>query len=40
LEASEDNCDIEEDMGQMETGVKIAFPVSHNSLTIVEEYVQ
>ena len=40
LEASEDNCDIEEDMGQMETGVKIAFPVSHNSLTRSEEYVK
>ena len=40
LEASEDNCDIEEDLGQMSTGVKIAFPMSHNVLTIVEEYVQ
>jgi hypothetical protein len=29
--APEDNCDIEEDMGQGSTGVKIAFPVSHNN---------
>jgi len=32
--------DIVEDMGQMATEVKIAFPMSHNALTIVEEYVQ
>ena len=32
--------DIGEELGQMETEVKIAFPVSHNTLTIVEEYVQ
>ena len=31
LEASKDNCDIKDDMGQMSTGVKIAFPMSHNS---------
>jgi hypothetical protein len=36
----EDICDIGEDLGQMTTGVKIAFPVSHNTLTSVEEYVQ
>jgi hypothetical protein len=33
-------CDIEVDTGQMSTDVKIAFPVSHNSLTTIEEYVQ
>ena len=32
--------DTGEDMGQIATEVKIAFPVSHNTLTIVEEYVQ
>jgi hypothetical protein len=32
--------DIKEDLGQMATEVKIAFPVSHNTLTIIEEYVQ
>ncbi len=30
LEASEDNCDIEEDLGQMSTGVKIVLQMSHN----------
>lgn len=45
LEASEDNCDIEKDMGQMSTGVKIALPMSDkilscNTLASVEEYVQ
>jgi hypothetical protein len=40
LEASEDNCDIEEDLGQVSTGVKIALPMSHNSLTTIKEYVQ
>jgi hypothetical protein len=34
------NRDIEADTGQMSTDVKIALPVSHNTLTIVEEYVQ
>ena len=33
-------CDIGEDVGQEVMEVKIAFPVSHNSLKIVEEYVQ
>jgi ferredoxin len=33
-------CDIGEEMRQMATEVKIAFPVSHNTLTIVEEYVR
>jgi hypothetical protein len=32
--------DIVEELGQMATEVKIAFPMSHNALTIVEEYVQ
>lgn len=31
---------IGEDIGQVATEVKIAFPMSHNVLTIVEEYVQ
>jgi hypothetical protein len=38
--ADEDTRDIGEDMGQMATGVKIALPMSHNSLTIAEEYVK
>ncbi len=40
LEAEEDTCDIREDLGQVGTEVKIAFPMSHNVLTSVEEYVQ
>jgi hypothetical protein len=32
--------DIGEEMRQTVTEVKIAFPVSHNTLTSVEEYVQ
>ncbi len=32
--------DIREHLGQIETGVKISLPVSHNALTIAEEYVQ
>ncbi len=36
----EDNCDIEEDAGQMSTGVEILLPVSHNTLTSAEEYIQ
>jgi hypothetical protein len=40
LEASEDNCDIEEDMEQMSTGVKIVLQMSHNILTRTEEYVK
>jgi hypothetical protein len=39
LEGSEDNRDIEEELGQMSTGVKIAIPMSHNILTSVEEYI-
>jgi hypothetical protein len=40
LELDEDVCDMGEELGQMGTEVKIALPVSHNTLTIVEEYVQ
>jgi len=36
----EDACDIREDLGQEGMDVKIAFPVSHNVLTISEEYIQ
>jgi hypothetical protein len=32
--------DMGEDMGHTETEVKIAFPMSHNSLTRVEEYIK
>jgi hypothetical protein len=32
--------DTGEDMGQIATEVKIALPMSHNTLTSVEEYVQ
>jgi hypothetical protein len=40
LEAPEDNRDMEEDLGQMSTGVKIVLQMSHNTLTITEEYVK
>ena len=40
MDASEDNCDIEKDWGQVSTGVKIVLQMSHNVLAIVEEYVQ
>jgi hypothetical protein len=41
LEASEDNCGIEADTGQMSTGVEIRLQMSHNNvLTISEEYVK
>ena len=39
LEASEDSCDIEEDMGQVSTGVEIVLQMSHNTLTRAEEYI-
>ena len=39
-EAKEDVSDIREDLGQEGMEVKIASPMSHNALTIVEEYVQ
>ena len=35
-EANEDTCDIREDLGQIATEVKIALPVSNNTLTSVE----
>jgi hypothetical protein len=38
VEAPEDNCDIEEDLGRMSTGVKIVLQMSHNVLTRTEEY--
>ena len=38
--AEEDIGDIGEELGQMETEVKIALPMSHNVLTSIEEYVQ
>jgi len=38
-EAHVNTCDIWEELGQMGTEVKIAFPMSHNDLTIIEEYV-
>ena len=33
-------CDMGEDMGHTETEVKIALPMSHNTLTRVKEYVK
>jgi hypothetical protein len=39
-EADEDACDIREDLGQEGMEVKIAFPMSHNTLTRAEEYIQ
>ena len=38
--AEVDIVDIGEGLGQMATEVKIVFPMSHNSLTTIEEYVQ
>jgi site-specific DNA recombinase len=38
--AEVDIVDIGEELGQMATEVKIALPMSHNVLTIIEEYVQ
>jgi hypothetical protein len=35
-----DIVDIGEELGQMETEVKIALPMSNNTLTIAEEYIQ
>jgi hypothetical protein len=32
--------DIQVDIGQMSTDVEITFPVSHNVLTIAEEYAR
>ena len=39
-DAEGDIGDMGEELGQMATEVKIAFPVTHNVLTIAEEYVQ
>jgi len=36
LEASKDNCDIKDDLGQMSTVVENLLPMSHNTLTIAE----
>jgi hypothetical protein len=33
-------CDMGEDMGHTVTEVKIALPMSHNTLTIIEEYIK
>jgi hypothetical protein len=33
-------CDMREDMGHTVKKVKIALPMSHNTLTIVEEHIQ
>jgi hypothetical protein len=33
-------CDMGEDMGYTVTEVKIALPMSHNTLTSAEEYIQ
>jgi hypothetical protein len=35
----EDNCDVEEDTGQVGTGVEIVLQMSHNTLTRAEEYI-
>jgi hypothetical protein len=37
--ASEENCDKEEDTGQLSTGVEILLTMSHNTLTRAEEYI-
>ena len=36
----EDNCDVEEDTGQVSTGVEIVLPMPHNILTIDQEYIK
>lgn len=36
-EADVDTCDIWEELGQEGVEVKIAYPMSHNTLTIVDE---
>ena len=38
--AEGNNSYIEEDAGQMSTGVEILLTVSHNTLTSAEEYIQ
>jgi hypothetical protein len=37
--ADEDACDIGEELGQMETEVKIALPMPPNALTSIEDYL-
>ena len=39
-EVEGNNSDIKEDTGHMSTGVEILLPVSHNTLTSAEEYIQ
>jgi hypothetical protein len=39
-EVEGNNCDIKENAGQMSTGVEILLPVSHNTLTSAQEYIQ
>lgn len=39
IEALEHNCGIEEDMGQMSTGVEIVLQMFHNTLTRAEDYL-
>ena len=39
-EAEGNICDIEVDNGQMSDGVEIQLTMSHNTLTIAEEYIQ
>ena len=36
---TEDNCDVEEDTGQVSVGVEIALQMSHNTLTSAEDYI-
>ena len=36
----EDNSDVEEDTGQVSTGVEIVLQMSHNTLTRTQEYIQ
>jgi site-specific recombinase XerC len=39
-EVKGNNSDIKEEVGNMSTGVEILLPVSHNTLTNAEEYIQ
>ena len=40
VEAQENNCDIEADAGQIGAGIEIRLQMSHNVLTISEEYAK
>ena len=40
MEAREDNCDIEVDIGQVSVGVEIALQMSHVTFTRAEEYTE